>query len=167
MKPILLYNCGTWGLSKNEEDSLNAFHRRQLRYVLKIHHPHHISNKNLYRITKEDPITLFITRSRWRLFGHELRSGKDTPAYKSMTYYFTKSELSKLKGRPRVTLPGKLNSDLKITNEKRTSFLEKYGVCELKSTKDLEKLRILASDRKLWKVLTNEICDTAKANIAL
>ena len=32
VKPILLYNCGDMGN-----------HRRQLRYVLKIHHPHHIS----------------------------------------------------------------------------------------------------------------------------
>ena len=46
VKPILLYNCGTWGINKKEEDSLNAFNRRQLRYVLKINHPHHISNAN-------------------------------------------------------------------------------------------------------------------------
>ena len=57
VKPILLYNSGTWGISKNEEGNLNAFHRQQLRYVLKIHHPHHISNANVYKICNEIPLS--------------------------------------------------------------------------------------------------------------
>ena len=93
----------------------------------------------------------------------------DTPAYKSMVYYFSKPEISKskFKGRPRISLPVKLNNDLQITNRTSNSFFEKYGVRELKSAINLEKLRTLASNRKLWKVLTNEVCDTAKENIAL
>ena len=29
VKPILTYNSCTWGLTKNERESMNAFHRRQ------------------------------------------------------------------------------------------------------------------------------------------
>ena len=108
VKPIHLYNCGTWGISKSEEDSLNAFHRRQFRYVLKIHHPHHMSNANVYQICKEEPISLFVLKSGWRLFGHELRGGKDAPTYKAMIYYFTGVESTKFRGRRRITLPVRL-----------------------------------------------------------
>ena len=166
VKPILLYNCGTWGISKKEEDSLNAFHRRQLRYVLKINHPHHISNANVYKICKEEPISLFVLKSRWRLFGHELRGGEDAPAYKAMLFYFARVESTKFRGRPRFTLPVRLNSDLKYTNENDCEFLNRYGVKELKSINDLELLYVLAADRKLWKDFTNKIFVTAKANIA-
>ena len=117
MKPILLYNSGTWGISKNEEDNLNAFHRQQLRYVLKIHHPHHISNANVYKICNEIPLSLVVLKSRWRLFGHELRGGRDAPAYKSMMFYFSESDLIKYRGRPRMTLPVRLSNDLKFTNK--------------------------------------------------
>lgn len=57
----------------------------------------------------------------------------DTPAYKSMVYYFSKPEISKskFKGRPRITLPVKLNNDLQITNRTSNRFFEKYGVREL------------------------------------
>ena len=166
VKPILLYNSGTWGLSKKEEDSLNAFHRQQLRYVLKIHHPHHISNANVYRICREIPLSLVVLKSRWRLFGHELRGGKDTPAFKSTKYYFLQSELSKYRGRPRMTLPMKLSGDLKLANKEISNFYEKYGVKDLKTIHELEQLYVLASDRKLWKVFVQELCDTAKANTA-
>jgi hypothetical protein len=122
VKPILLYNSGTWGLSKKEEDRLNAFHRQQLRYTLKMHHPRHISNANVYRICREISLSLVILKSRWRLFGHELRGGKDTPAFKSMKYYFLKSELSKYRRRPRMTLPTKLSGDLKLANKEISNF---------------------------------------------
>ena len=39
------------------------------------------------------------------------------------------------------------------------------GVSALKSANDLEELRILASDRKLWKELTNDIYDATKAKL--
>ena len=31
VRPVLLYNCGTWGLTETVMKSLEAFHRRQLR----------------------------------------------------------------------------------------------------------------------------------------
>ena len=35
-KTVLLYNCGTWAMRKNDEQNINAFHRKQLRKVLNV-----------------------------------------------------------------------------------------------------------------------------------
>ena len=70
VKSILLYNCGTWGMTKTDEESLNAFHRQQLRRVLNVVYPAVIKNKKLYEMTNEKPIILDVIAARWRLFGH-------------------------------------------------------------------------------------------------
>ncbi|XP_029654183.1 uncharacterized protein LOC115227525 [Octopus sinensis] len=50
IKPILLYNGGTWGISESESKSLDAFHRRQLRILIGINWPKKIKNSTLYNI---------------------------------------------------------------------------------------------------------------------
>ena len=47
VKPIL--TC-TWGLTKNERESMNAFHRRQLRLVWKFNWKMKVRNTKLYEI---------------------------------------------------------------------------------------------------------------------
>ena len=74
--PVLIYNMGTWGLTKAELDRLDAYHRRHLRQIVGIHWPHRISNTALYRRCRCHPIS----EARWRLFGHVLRMPRDTPA---------------------------------------------------------------------------------------
>ena len=44
VKSVLLYNCGTWGVSKDDQRKLNSSHRRQLRKVIGIQWTHKISN---------------------------------------------------------------------------------------------------------------------------
>ena len=51
MKGVLLDNCGTWGVSKDDQRKLNSFHRKQLRKGIGIQCPHKISNNKLYKIT--------------------------------------------------------------------------------------------------------------------
>ena len=74
VKPLLVYNCGCWAMRKQDTESINAFHRQQLRRILGIRWPHRIRNKRLYEITEEEPILLFILKQRWQLLGHILRS---------------------------------------------------------------------------------------------
>jgi hypothetical protein len=45
--PVLLYNCGTWGVTEAVIEKLEAFHRRQLREVLGVR-KRQISNKELH-----------------------------------------------------------------------------------------------------------------------
>ena len=116
VKSILLYNCGTWALTKTQVEKLNAFHRQQLRRLLNIKYPTIITNKTLYSETNERPISLDILEHRWRLFGHILRRDPEIPANKSMEAYFVRCG-NPFKGRPLTTLPTVLHQDLQTLNK--------------------------------------------------
>ena len=64
--------------------NVNSFHRQQLRRVLNVKYPAHISNEQVYGQTGEDVLSLEVLRNRWKLFGHVLRSHPETPAQKAM-----------------------------------------------------------------------------------
>ncbi|GFS07152.1 endonuclease-reverse transcriptase [Elysia marginata] len=89
--PILLYNSGTWATTKTIFEKLNAFHRKQRRNLLGIKWTDKISNEELYHRTKSQPMTLLITRWRWKLFRHILRRPIDIPANLAMKAYFDPS----------------------------------------------------------------------------
>ena len=76
IKSILLYNCGTWGMTIQDEQQLDSFHRKQLRQMLNIRWPHKIRNKKLFERTNLKPVSNGVTRSRWNLLGHILRLTK-------------------------------------------------------------------------------------------
>ena len=60
----------------------------------------YISNQNLYKLSKQNMLSLDILTARWKLFGHILRSNIDTPANKAMNNYFETTNMIKFKGRP-------------------------------------------------------------------
>ena len=165
VKSILLYNCGTWGLTKDQEEKLDAHHRRQLRKILGIKYPTKISNAKLYEICKESPISTTIMRARWRLFGHILRRDRDIPAFKAMQFYFNKSPTDKnFRGRERTTLPTTLARDLD------RMFVGDHTYCKhlkLRNAQDLEDLRNEAQDRNKWILLTKRILKAAQAEVAV
>ena len=80
---ILLYNCGTWSLTKTSEEKLDAFHRRILRRVIGVFWPENIPNVKLY--CKTSQIKLSSTIRNRRLI---LRLSPDSPAQTSMDAYF-------------------------------------------------------------------------------
>ena len=91
IKPVLLYNSSTWGLTANDELKLDTFHRKQLRRKIDKRCPNKISNAKLYEKCKTCPISLQITELRWQKVGHILRLDQNTTAYTSMLYYFSTS----------------------------------------------------------------------------
>ena len=54
-------------------------HKKQLRIVLNIRFPHHISNKAVYKACNTEPLSLGIITKRWRYVGHALRLNLETP----------------------------------------------------------------------------------------
>ncbi|EGZ23411.1 hypothetical protein PHYSODRAFT_480033 [Phytophthora sojae] len=102
--PILLYNCGTWALIPTELHRLESFHHRRLR---------------------SRPLRHRITSARWGLLGHILRRPQDIPAFIQMKAYFSSSDSSKWRGRPRTTLPLVLDQDL----DARDSTYEDTTLC--------------------------------------
>ena len=146
--PVLTYNGGTWGLTVALEQSLDSFHRQQLRSLLGISWPQKMTNVSLYARCKAEPITNIPKRLRWQLFGYILRLPEETPASLAMAAYFTHDEKT-WRGRPRVTIVTKLSEDLAKTDNGRLVTLG-----------DLQSLRILARDRAGWRGLCAVICSS-------
>ena len=58
VKPVLMYNSSTWGLTQKDTKGLDAFHRQQLRQLIGQKYPNKISNQNLNKRREERPIQL-------------------------------------------------------------------------------------------------------------
>ena len=145
--PVLTYNIGTWGITQSEANRLDAFHRKQLRFLIGVFYPDHITNSALYNRCRSEPISTIARQARWQLFGHILRLPISVPANKAMTTYYSKPGAGR-RGRPRTTLPVVLSEDIKCTNY------------QLKTSADLEVLRTKAQAREEWTDLIEQITRT-------
>ena len=163
VKPVMMYNSGTWGLTKGEENSLDGFHRKQLRIVLGVKYPRIMKNKEVYKTCNEEPLSLQILKNRWSLFGHILRFTDNIPAKHATIYYLQQSSNNKFSGRRRITLPEKLHQDIVRCQILR----EVYMITSLRNVNDLRNLEIIANDRKKWKNLIKMIYDAAQAEALL
>ena len=152
VKSVLLYNCGTWGVSKDDQRKLNNFHRRQLRKVIGIQWPHKIPNNTLHKITRKNPLSITITESRWKLLGHILRLSADCPARKAMRYYFEERTNKIFRERRGTTIVGTLNEDIKRTKGDDITF----PVTPLVSQVSLQNLYTKAKNRKLWSKIVQQ-----------
>ena len=164
VKSVLLYNCGTWGLTKSEANKIDAFHRKQLRRLLGIRYPTKITNTNLYKKCQETPLSITILSARWRLFGHILRRDPQIPANKAMRYYFQNSKSPNFRGHARTTLPITLTADLERMHKHTVYGEHSYTKrTKLSTMEDLHEMREIAQDRKEWRVLTKNILRAAQA----
>ena len=163
IKPVMLYNSSTWGITKEEEKNLNSFHRKQLRRILNVKYPIIMKNKEIYSKTGEKPISLEIVANRWRMFGHALRMSTKSPAYKAMYNYFTITDSTKFRGRRRETLPQTLHNDIQRATSSDDNFYNKFKVNSLRKLSDLEQLKVLAMNRNEWKKISKVIYKTAEA----
>ena len=162
VKSTLLYNSGTWGLTKHDEKKLNTFHRKQLKQVSGIKWPHRIRSITLYETTKTVPITYEITKRRWKLFGHVLRMPAESPARKSMKFFFEKTPLVKYSGRKRASIITTLNRDIR-----RTKALQpRFDISEIKSEIDLHNVRVKATNRRLWKKRIEQVVSAAYSDMS-
>ena len=150
VKPVLTCNCGTWSLTKNDEDNIDTFHRKQLKFLIHKRFPHICIN--------EYPLSLFILRSRLKLFGHILRLDEQTPAYKAMVFYFEKTDAKGFRGRPRTTIAAAINNDIKRTPDK----IAEFPVRVLTSLENLKLIRELAWDRNVWSGIVKNIHKVAE-----
>ena len=148
VKPILLYNLSSLGVSMHQLTPIITTHRRHLRRLAGIFYPNTIKTENLYQKCETVNILADIISSRWRLFGHILRSNINTPANQMMLQYFSVQEqehIAKFRGRPLSSLSVQLDLDLKLISSK------------LEKKEDLDNLRNKANDRKSWKEMHEKI----------
>ena len=118
---VLLYNCSSWAVPENILNKLDVQQRKHLKQILKIFWPKITSNRDLYKRCNITPLTRRIEVARWKMLGHILRSGEDTPAF--LSFKFACLGSMKLKGRlgrPRSNLYDLIIKDLKM----RTLIIE-------------------------------------------
>ena len=108
---ILLYGCGTWSLTKQEEKSLDGTYTRMLRMVLNISWNEHVTNSTLYGKLKK--VSNTIQSRRLQLAGHVFRD-ISSPAHLTVTW--KPSHGDKKRGRPTTTLVDTLLRDTGIAN---------------------------------------------------
>jgi hypothetical protein len=58
IKPIMTYNMGASGATDSKLETMDRAHRRQLRQVLGVYYPNHISSKNLYAVCKVEKLSV-------------------------------------------------------------------------------------------------------------
>jgi len=62
VKSLLLYGCETWLVTKGIQRKLQTFVKRCLRYILRIWWPKIISNKDLWKVTRQEDINVEIKK---------------------------------------------------------------------------------------------------------
>ena len=158
VKSVLMYNSCTWGLTQKDEKGLDSFHRKQLRQILGVKYPTTMENEKVYKVTKTKPLSIDITKARWKMFGHVLRMNERTTARLSMKYYFqVPTNTRKFRGRKRATIVTTLNRDIKRTRTKYNNFDIKPLLTEV----DLRNTKVKAINRNHWKKKIQMVIDAA------
>ena len=155
--PFYIHSAGSLVLKRTELDKLDAHHRKQLRRLLGVFYPEHISNEKVYEKTRTRPISVEIAKARWTLMGHILRRAKDKiPAYQVMEAHFKRRENQvdtprnkTRRGRLLTTIPRLLQLDIqKVKNAAQK--LNLFGVKDLDCGSDLLLLKMKAENRANW-----------------
>jgi hypothetical protein len=169
VKPHLTYNAAASAYTGKQVEALDRLHRRQLRRVLNVYYPAHISNAEVYERTGAHPISIDIAKMRWSFFGHVLRQPIETPANRVMKNYYKRREddggqlrVATQRSRCLTTVPRLLQRDLStLPPADRNNFFG--GATTLSIGADLEKLRRLAQNRTLWKKAVGKIAAAAES----
>ena len=139
---VMLYNCNSWAAPQAYLDKLDICHRKHLRQIIQMTHPHYIKNTTLYKRCNVKPLSERVTYARWKMLGHILRSDCISPAQRAL--HFAVESFSSMKGRVgrhQINIFKTILVDL----NKRNIFVNNVN--------DLYELRVLASDRSKWREL--------------
>ena len=135
----MLYNSNSSAAPANIVEDLDITHRKHLRRILNVHWPHGcITNKELYKRCDTTKLSERVTKMRWTMLGHVLRSNRKSPAFTSLTFAMTNGVKSR-KGRHQMNLMQVIKSDLRC---------RKF---DLKNIEDIYILCDIASDRGRWR----------------
>ena len=137
VKSILLYGSETWRLTAASTKTLQVFMNRCLRNIIGIKWPNTISNKEIWKRTRQEPIERTITTRRWKWIGHTLRKSNTNVTRQALDW---NPQGHRKRGRPKSTWRKDLTSDL-----------PKIG-------KTWGEAKKLAKDRKRWKATVVALC---------
>lgn len=131
---VLLYGCETWVLTEALAKKLDVFARTCYRIILGIRQAEaHMTNHELYKRTRQQPVRDMIRKRQLKFVGHCLRMDKNENAN---IYVLYKSEVGQNPvGRPKETYLDQISGQ--VTGDKR-----------FKLTAD--EIAIIALDKKEW-----------------
>ena len=155
--PILLYNCSTWSLTSQQSNSLDVFHRRQLRHLLGIFWPEKITNDDLYKRCQAQPLSKIVKSRRLSLLGHILRRDSNIPANLAINNYFNRCENRKYRGRIPTSISQVTDSYIKASFCVEVHADQEHfqrNVLKLTELSDVEKLKSTAENRNFWRAHT-------------
>ena len=111
---VLMYICSSWAVPKQTLNLLDVCHRKHLRDILNIRFPVCISNATLYKRCNTRPLSEQVTRARWKMLGHILRSQTNAPAMMALKFAVSSSQGMKgRRGRHQTSLFSVLKCDLR------------------------------------------------------
>ena len=137
---VLLYGSETWKMNKGDDKAIDIFHHKCLRRILKINWQDHISNEEVLRRAKMEPLSREVKKRRWKMIGHVLRQDRESNCSIAMTWA---PEGQRKRGRPKTTW-------------RRTVEQERNKM----GWRSWDEARIKAADRKEWKNLVMALCAT-------
>ena len=166
VEPHFTYCGGAIALTKTEK--LDAMHRKQLRCVLGVFYPAHLSNVEVYNQAGTIPVSVKCVAARLSLMGHVLRGAADSDraAYSAMTAYFRRRAAQgedprarMRRGRVLTMVPRVLRLDMQLVGKARRAAM--FGAEGLETGTDLAKLKLVAANREKWKCNVECLRDAA------
>ena len=110
VKSVLLYGSETWRSTAASTKTIQVFINRCLRNITGIKWPEKISNKNLWKMTKQEPVMQIITTRKWRWIGHTLRKKNTNVTRHALEW---NPQGNRKKGRPKNTWRRDLSHEAK------------------------------------------------------
>lgn len=136
---VLLYGWETWVLTKALEEELDVFARKCYRTMLGIRQADaHMTNEELYRLTKQRPVSVTIRKRQLEFVGHCLRMEENEPPHIYAIYHSEVSDKNNKsqKARNQITLPAAKSSQT-LTHAEREA--------------ETKVIISIAKNRELWK----------------
>lgn len=140
VKSVLLYGCETWKVTKSISTKLQVCVNKHLRQILRVFWPDTISNEDLWKETRQEPINKEILRRKWSWIGHCLRRPEGNIA--KMALDWNPPQGRRRKGRPAITWRRSILSDLNAVGISWDEAKER------------------AQDRNVWRRTVEALCST-------
>ena len=84
--PTALYACETWKRTANIAHKIDVFHQRCLRRILRISYRDHVTNEEVLKRAKSNPLSSTVTERRLKFAGHTLRRPRHCHANVAMRW---------------------------------------------------------------------------------
>ena len=140
VKPVLMYGCETWKMNKCDENKIDVFQSRCLRWIFKIRWQERITNKEVLKMAEIENLSEDVRRRRWKFIGHIMRKEPNNDCRTALTWA---PEGRRKRGRPRTTW--------RRTAERE---MEKAG------WRNWSEVQMAAADRDGWRDCVEALCAT-------